>query len=240
MALDSSTGSGAGSAQTEATDPVTHAALGAALETDRAYLDADLVAFGVDPMDGIQVDLLNIPSLQPVRSDDEADALVARWRRCRPRSMPPSRTCVAVPRAGAISVAMLCTKVREQLDELLARPDAEWPLMEPAAERPELRDRLLPLVRDEIRPAFVRYREVVVDEISPRARSDEQPGLAHLPGGREIYASLARAHTSLETEAEEVHRIGLEEIARIDDELVELGATHPGNDRARRHPVRAP
>jgi uncharacterized protein (DUF885 family) len=209
---------------TDASDPVTHAALGAALETDRAFLDADLVAFGVDPMDGIQVDLLNIPSMQPVRSDDEADALVARWA-----AMPAAiDAAIANLRRGAASgrfgVAMLCTKVREQLDELLARPDADWPLMEPATEHHDLGDRILPLVRDEIRPAYGRYREVLVDEISPRARSDEQPGLVHLPGGSAIYASLARAHTSLATGAEEIHHIGLEEIARIDDELVELGA----------------
>ena len=61
-------------------DPVTHAALGEAIRTDRAFLDADLAAFNVDPMDGPQVDLLNIPTLQPVRTDEEASALLARWR----------------------------------------------------------------------------------------------------------------------------------------------------------------
>lgn len=208
----------------EDADPVTHAALAAALQTDRAFLDADLVAFNVDPMNGLQVDLLNTPSLQPVRSNEEAEALVARWARMAVSIDDATANLRRGADGGRFGVAMLCAKVREQLDELLARPDEDWPLMDPAQERPDLHDRLLAVVRDEIRPAFVRYRAQLVDEIEPRARSDEQPGLTHMPGGRDIYARLARAHTSLDTGADEIHRIGLEEIARIDDELTELGA----------------
>ena len=96
--------------------------------------------------------------------------------------------------------------------------------MEPAEQAPEIRDQLLAVIGDEIRPAFARYRAVVADEIAPHARPDDQPGLSHLPGGSEAYARLARAHTSLEIDPEEVHAIGLEEIRRIDGEFVELGA----------------
>ena len=63
----------------EDADPVTRAALEDALIVERSFLDADLAAFNVDPMNGPQVDLLNIPSFQPIRSAAEADALLARW-----------------------------------------------------------------------------------------------------------------------------------------------------------------
>ena len=43
-------------------DPVTRAALEDALIVERFFLDADLGAFNIDPMNGPQVDLLNIPS----------------------------------------------------------------------------------------------------------------------------------------------------------------------------------
>jgi uncharacterized protein (DUF885 family) len=206
-------------------DPVTHAALAETLAMDRAFLDADLIAFNVDPMDGPQVDLLNIPSLQPLRDAREAEALLARWR-----AMPASldEASENLRRGGAdgrLAVSMLCTKVVEQLDELLARPDAEWPLLEPAAEVPEIRDELLRVVGDEIRPAFERYRACIVDEIAPRARPDDRPGLVHVPGGAETYAQLVRAHTSVDTPPEELHRIGLEEIARIDSEFAQLGSS---------------
>ena len=131
---------------------------------------------------------------------------------------------------GRASVAMLCRKVTEQLDELLARPDADWPLAEPASDMPESRDALLRIIGEEVRPAFERFRSTIVEEVTPQARPDARPGLSHLPGGAETYARLARAHTSVETSPEELHRIGLEEIRRIDGEFVELGARLLGTD----------
>nr|MBA2263417.1 DUF885 domain-containing protein [Chloroflexota bacterium] len=125
---------------------------------------------------------------------------------------------------GRIGVAMLCTKAIQQLDELLAKPDEDWPLAEPAQQHPEITEALLAVIGQEIRPAFVRYRSVIVEEIAPRARPDDKPGLSHLPGGNEAYRLLTRAHTSIDVVPEEVHAVGLEEIARIDAEFEELGA----------------
>jgi uncharacterized protein (DUF885 family) len=71
-------------------------------------------------------------------------------------------------------------------------------------------------------PAFARYRAFVAEEVLPAARSDDRPGLAHVPGGTEAYARLARAHTSLDLAPEAIHAIGLEEVERIDAELGEL------------------
>jgi uncharacterized protein (DUF885 family) len=211
-------------------DPTTRAALANALRVDRAVLDADVAAFTVDPMNGPQVELLNIPSYQPIRSPAEADALLERWR-----AMPAYLDqAVADLRRGTAEdrtpVAMLCTKVVQQLDELLERPDAEWPLAGPAREAPQIRDRLLEVIGQEIRPAFERYRAVIVDEIAPNARPDDRPGLGHIPGGAEAYRLLTRAHTSLDIVPEEVHAIGVEEIRRIDAEFVDLGARLLGTD----------
>jgi len=211
-------------------DPTTRAALADALRVDRAFLDADLMAFNVDPMNGPQVELLNIPSYQAIRSASEADALLERWRDM-PRYLDQATADLRRGSAeGRAAVAMLCTKVVEQLDELLDKADAEWPLFDPAREAPEIRDRLLDVIGREIRPAFERYRAVIVDEIAPAARPDTLPGLAHIPGGAEAYRLLARAHTSLDVVPEDVHAIGLEEIARIDREFVELGARLLGTD----------
>ena len=204
-------------------DSTTRAALADALRVDRAVLDADVAAFNVDPMNGPQVDLLNIPSYQPIRSPAEANALLERWR-----AMPAYLDqAVADLRRGTAegrtAVAMLCTKVIQQLDEVLDKPDAEWPLAEPANQAPAIRDQLLEVIGQEIRPAFERYRAVIVDEIAPSARPDDRPGLGHIPGGAEAYRLLTRAYTSLDIVPEDVHAIGLDEIRRIDAEFVELG-----------------
>ena len=46
---------------------------------DTTVLDADVAAFNVDPMNGPQVELLNIPSYQPVQTAEQAEALLSRW-----------------------------------------------------------------------------------------------------------------------------------------------------------------
>jgi len=205
-------------------DATTRAALAEVLRVDRGHLDADMAAFNVDPMDGPQVGLLNIPSFQPIRSAAEADALLARWR-AMPALLDQAGADLRRGAAeGRIGVAILCRKVLEQIDDVLARPDSEWPLAEPAEQVPEIRDELLGVIGKEIRPAYERYRSVIADEIAPRARPGERPGLSHVPGGEEAYRLLTRAHTSLDIAPDEVHAIGLEEIRRIDAEFEELGA----------------
>ena len=115
---------------------MTRAALRGRADRERFFLDADLAAFNVDPMDGPQVDLLNIPAYQPIRPAAEADALLARWRAMPAYLDPAIENLRRGAAEGRIGVATLCTKVTEQLDELLARPDADWPLVEPAEQAP--------------------------------------------------------------------------------------------------------
>lgn len=205
-------------------DSVTASALKESMVADRGHLDADLEAFNVDPMDGPQVDLLNIPSFQPVRSAGEADALLARWSDMARYLDQAGENLRRGAAEGRIGVRTLVTKVIDEIDELLARPDDDWPLMDPAEDWPRLREPLLAVIGETIRPAFERYRAVIRDEIAPHARPDDKPGLMHLPGGAEAYRLLVRAHTSLTLTAEQIHEVGLEEIRRIDSEFTELGS----------------
>src|SRR5262249_40187970 len=120
-----------------------------------------------------------------------------------------------------------------EIDDLLARPDAEWPLAAPAralppglsdADRTRLADAILAAISERIRPAFARDRAFLRDEPAPVPRRDDRPGLAAIPGGPEAYARLIRSHTTLDLGPEEIHRIGLDEVTRIDDEFGSLGA----------------
>ena len=213
-------------------DRVTRSALIDFLGYEADLVAAGMEAWAVDPLDGPQVDFLNIPSFQPVRSADEANALLARWR-----AMGPSiDNLVVTTRAsldrGLVAPQALVRSVVAELDDLLARPDADWPLLDPAGEeRPDWpADRtsrfaadLGAAVADTIRPAFERYRTFLVEGVAPRAASDERPGLGSLPGGDEIYGRLVRAHTTLDLAPEAIHQIGLDEAARIDSEFEALG-----------------
>jgi len=102
-------------------------------------------------------------------------------------------------------------------------PGQDDPL--PPAERARFLSEVLLVVRDMIYPAFERYRLVLRDEVLPRARDDEHPGLSALPGGPEYYRLCIRRETSLELTPEELHAFGLAEVEKIRGEISQLGGT---------------
>jgi uncharacterized protein (DUF885 family) len=73
-----------------------------------------------------------------------------------------------------------------------------------------------------VAPAFGRLRAALAEEILPRARPDDAVGLAHLPGGDRYYKASLQAYLSLDTSPDELHRLGLAELERIDAELTDL------------------
>jgi uncharacterized protein (DUF885 family) len=86
------------------------------------------------------------------------------------------------------------------------------------------------LLDTEVAPAFDRLRSVLHGHTAAMARPDDQPGLVYLDGGREHYERLVWAHTTLEVTAEEVHRIGLDQVARLDDEYRTVAGPLLGTD----------
>jgi len=196
------------------------------------FLEADELAFTVSPMNGPQVAFLNLPALQPLRDAGDADAMLARWRAMGPWIDDLIANLRRGRADGNFPIAILVQRVANELDELLARPLEEWPLLEPARrENPPLPAAkwskfgadLEAAVRDGVRPAFMRYRTYLVTEALPTARDEAHTGIANLLGGYERYAALAHAHTTTEIEPDGLHAIGQEEVARIDAEIAELG-----------------
>ena len=213
-------------------DLVTRDALLAAIEAQLAFVIADTAAYTVDPLGGPQVQMLDIPDYQWVTTVQQGRDMVERWRRIGPWVDTLANKQSRSLREGRAPVRVLTERAIDELDALLAQPDAAWPLLAPASEvRPSWNtgDReafaadLAAAVRDGVRPAFERYRTFLRDEALPAARGDATVGLGALEGGEASYRTLARAHTTTELAPDELHAIGLAEIERIDAELIELG-----------------
>ena len=223
-------------------DAVTHEALIAYLEMELDLVLAGLDRWSVDPLEGPQVSFLNLASFQPIEDPAEGRRLIERWRAMDGYLDRSIANLVDALDAGLVSPEAPIRAVLDELDDLLAGPLADSPLMAPVvaarpawspAERAAFDAELESVVDERIRPAFARYRRALLETVMPRARSNERPGISEVPGGREAYGRLIRAHTSLDLSPEAIHVTGLAEVERIDAELEELAGQALGTtDRA--------
>jgi uncharacterized protein (DUF885 family) len=129
-------------------------------------------------------------------------------------------------RAGVVQPRLLMERVLPQLTALVvAQPESSlfynpvrnMPAGFTAAERTELTAAYTAAIRNQLVPAYARLHDFVRDEYIPSARATH--GLSALPDGRAWYQHLARTSTTLDLTPEEIHRIGLAEVARIHGEM---------------------
>ncbi|HVR33066.1 MAG TPA: DUF885 domain-containing protein [Acidimicrobiia bacterium] len=92
-------------------------------------------------------------------------------------------------------------------------------------EHPGWSDRIVDIIRHEVRPAFLRYRHALETISLPAAPPADQPGLCHLDGGTDLYRRLIAGFTTTSLSPEEIHARGLEQVARLDEEYRQLGGS---------------
>jgi uncharacterized protein (DUF885 family) len=95
----------------------------------------------------------------------------------------------------------------------LLAPFATLPASLPAARRAGLEARGRDVFVRQVRPAQQALRTFLQQEYLPGARAGT--GIDSVPQGREYYAYLARRHTSTSMTPEQIHALGLREVARI-------------------------
>ncbi|MEX2323001.1 MAG: DUF885 domain-containing protein [Acidimicrobiia bacterium] len=131
--------------------------------------------------------------------------------------------------AGRVPIASTALKTIAMTDELLAADGDGDPLVKLKA--PEgwdgeaaWRAEMAQVAADVVRPALRRWRDVIADTVVPAGRSDDQPGLCHLPGGEVAYAATLYRYTTTDKQPQEIHDVGLAQIESLADEYRTLGA----------------
>ena len=79
------------------------------------------------------------------------------------------------------------------------------------------------IVSSEVRPALRRLLTCLQDEVLPAARPDEQVGICFVPAGTDGYLAAVARHTTTGLSPEQIHQIGLDALAALQDEWAELG-----------------
>jgi uncharacterized protein (DUF885 family) len=216
------------------TDRVTRDLLVHELDDNVRGIDLRLAELASDQMEGIHADLLITAAQLRAPEPEHATMALERARqfgRMLAQASERFRQGLAAGRTPArINVERSINQVDGYLSSPLesdpfanlAGPD-DWDGLE--AWRGQLTD----IVRDDLRPAFARYRDVLRDELLPVARPDDRAGLQWLDDGAELYQALIEIHTGLPLTPDELHAIGRAEATEdLPAQYVELGGRELG------------
>jgi uncharacterized protein (DUF885 family) len=123
---------------------------------------------------------------------------------------------------GVFETKMTITNVIDQLNTQLAQKTEESPYYGPILKFPEgfsdadkarLTSEYRDIVENGLYPANARLRDFLRDSYLPLAR--EQVGLSAMKGGEGLYQYMIEQTTTLPLKADDIHNLGLSEVARI-------------------------
>lgn len=121
----------------------------------------------------------------------------------------------------------LLEKVGTQTRGIAAQKPEESPFVQPLANMPKefseadakrIREAMIAAVRDQITPAYNRFADFVEKEYAPKGRSEV--GVWSLPDGAQRYTRLVKLFTTTSMAPEDIHQLGLREVARIEGEML--------------------
>ncbi len=131
--------------------------------------------------------------------------------------------------AGMMPPRFLLEKVVGQVEAMAAMKPEESPFAEPLehlpkemplAEKDRVYKAMLAAIRDEVLPAYARLGKFLKEEYVPKGRTEV--GLWALPDGEAYYAYLVKTSTTTDLTPEQIHQIGLQEVARIEGEMLKV------------------
>ncbi|AKK67274.1 DUF885 domain-containing protein [Xanthomonas translucens] len=180
----------------------------------------------LEPVGGIQLTLPGYAQAFPFASVKDYEDYIKRLQ-----TIPALLDqVVALSRAGAkdglLQPKYLLKRIPAQVraiaapagaDSPFALPLKNFPDAVPAAERTRLREAMLAAIDQQVRPAYARLADFVDDEYAPQGRAQE--GLWSLPDGERRYRYAIHTQTTTDKSPEQIHQIGLAEVARIEGEM---------------------
>jgi uncharacterized protein (DUF885 family) len=124
---------------------------------------------------------------------------------------------------------IIIERIPNQLDALIVENPEDspfWGVFEtipdtiPASRADELKVQAAAVISEKLVPAYASFKAFIEETYLPSTR--DHPGIGTLPGGKEVYAMLARHFTTTDMTPEEIHNVGLAEVARIRGEMMEV------------------
>jgi uncharacterized protein (DUF885 family) len=211
---------------------LTRTALITEIEAQLAGIRCAFQEWIVDPLGGPQVEFMNLPDYTTIETPRDAAKFA---KRCRAMGkyledhIANLRSGLAKGKTASRDAVLKTVDQLERLTGVSVESLAVWKTTTvdrkgwPTADRARFATDLRAAIEAALLPALKRYHDFLKSEVLPAARPPEKAGLAALPDGVECYRRMIRVHTSLDLRPEEIHQLGLEQVANFRLTLAELG-----------------
>ena len=186
-------------------------------------------AFPFEQFQGVNVNLVNaFTVVHPLLTEADGENYVARLQQMPARLDEAIAEGRRIAAKGLIPPRFILSLTTAQMKQFADQPAARNPLVTtvsdklalvktvPDARREALRTQAERTVADQIYPAWQRAI-AFLESLVPRANDDA--GLWRLNGGADAYAYNLRRYTSTDLTADEIHEIGLKQVARIEADM---------------------
>ena len=183
----------------------------------------------VNQVSGIHLLGAQFPSLLTFATVKDYDDLITRYKKYPQLFDQNTDRMRAGMAAGLMPPRFVLEKVVVQVQDLAGTPAEKSPFASPldkfpkeipTAEQQRIRKEMLAAINGSVLPAYVKFGKFVKDEYVPKGRTE--PGMWSLPDGEARYAAAVKSSTTTDLTPEQIHQIGLSEVARIEGQMAEV------------------
>jgi uncharacterized protein (DUF885 family) len=197
-------------------------------------LETPLTGLAADPVHGIQASLPLLVGLLSVPDATVAEQMPAKLRAAGSHLQQLAERVRDAAASGWVSPEFAVRETIAQVEAALGRPLEDDPVVAAVqvpegVDADELRAALRTAVEESVRPGFAAFRDALRAVLAD-ARPEDRCGLSWLPGGDEAYDATLRYYTTTDKSAQEIHEIGLAQVAKLADEYRALGPDVVGTD----------
>jgi uncharacterized protein (DUF885 family) len=185
--------------------------------------------FPLEQFRGANVSLPNLMTVvHPLRSAQDADNYLARLRLFDERMGEATARARALAARGILPPRFILQSTIAQMRQFIAPAPADNPLVATfserlatagavdAARREALAGQAAGIIEESVYPA---WREAISVLESQLEHATDDAGLWRFEDGDRAYATALRQYTSTDLTAEQIHQLGLREVARIEGEM---------------------
>ena len=183
----------------------------------------------VDQMNGVHLNYASLPSATPFKTVKDYENYIARLHQL-PRVLDQVTEDMKLGlRDRLMPPKFLLEKVTVQAQEIADAPEQKSPFNQPVlrfpvavsqADQQRLRDAVMKAVKTEINPAYAKFAAFVKTDYAPKGRTEM--GVWSLPDGEARYAYYAKRMTTTNLTPEQIHQMGLKQVADIDAQMLAI------------------